>query len=91
MNRKTTNESLRCPPTAARHTRFLHPATHESHGWARVRRAAAAVVLAYLAVVAVPWLLTQAPALPYVVAAVPEHCEGPSAGTQPCHVPDRDH
>jgi hypothetical protein len=91
MNGKTTNDSLRRPPNAARRTRFLHPATHDGQSWARVHRAAAAVVLAYLAIVAIPWLLTEAPTLPYVVAAVPEHCEGPSAATEPCHVPDRDH
>ena len=53
--------------------------------WTRARRAAAALVLVYLVVgVAIPWLLIEAPPLPYVVAAAPEHCNHPSASPDPC-------
>ena len=64
-------------------------ATWQAGTWARVRRAAAALVLVYLMVgVAIPWLLVEAPPLPYVVAAAPEHCNHPQPSADPCRAPD---
>jgi hypothetical protein len=56
------------------------PATGDSTLRARVRQAAIAAVLGYLAFgVALPWLLTDAPALNFAIAAAPVPPGAPAA------------